>query len=565
MELYRVVLEGIGKNSLEEKNGFCKNFSNHYSIPFEAVERIIKRFPVVIKKNLTREKATALAKNLKMFGATVSIQKKTDSPIISLEFQSQKDPRLVLDSASIRETQSGLMNLVGRVKNIFNKELSDIWVLIQIFDKNDEMINFEEVPIPINPLPSNTSSPFKVVFEKDIQFKKISIAFKNSSGFPILSIDGRKKKDWVDIEFDDINDGLNYRWKKETNILPNEGLDAKNNRSGKNIEETLAISTSDYTSNVEKILINDENNVVNSSPSFNLNIEKDETIKNEKKEDRLSLELEENNNVEITKKEYIFSFPWVEDFKKSIEEFYKRNNDIFIDWFNRIKDQKEFENDFHAVLTILINARFNQIEEAETALENTERVFKLILQPDLSLDKIPPIKGTQFFTSDEWRQLFYRAIPRIKDVAREIINKKQWEVLSLEKLIQTIPHMGERNSRLAIRWIKELPVDGVEIDISNAKILIGKKIYRVASRLGILNPNFDLFSGRDSMGDIKIQSFAKEVYPDDPTRIEEPMNWVGSESKGFCWPTEPNCLDCLFGKFCCKLYISFDPSEKGML
>ncbi len=564
-ELYRVILNGIGENSLQEKNEFCKNFSDHYNIPIEAVEKIINKFPVVIKKNLTREKAEILAKNLKAFGARVTIQKKVETPEIYIEFQNSNNPLLALESASIRISQSGLPSLVGRVKNVFKKELNDIWVLIQIFDEYDDVINFEEVPIPINPLPANVSSPFKIVFEKDLQFKKISIAFKNSSGSIIPSLDVRRKKKWLEIELEEIDEKSNSKEIEEIKLLTDEDSKIKSNIEGNNIEEVISVEKSDNKDSVEKDLIDEEKASFNSKSDFERDKNYNHFIEDEGEQERLSLDLEESYRPDILEKKYIFDFPWIEDFKRSIEEYYNKPYDIFINWFNKSREQKELENDFHSVLTILINARFNQIEEPEIALENTKKVFRLVLQPDLSLDKIPKIEGTRFFSPDEWRELFYRAIPKIKEVAKEIINKKQWDVLTLDKLIQIIPHMGERNSRLAIRWLKNLAVDGLEIDCSNGNILIGRNIYRVASRLGILNPNFDHYNDKDSMAVIKLQSFAKEVYPQDPIIIEEPMNWVGSEDLGFCFPKEPNCSSCLFGEFCYKLYISFDPSEKGIL
>lgn len=571
-EIYRVILEGIGENSPEEKNEFCRNFSNHYNISFEAIQKIINRFPVVIKKNLTIKKAEALAKNLKAFGARVSIQKKIDLPTIYLEFKSLKQPLLILDSASIRKTQSGLLTLVGRVKNIFKKELNDIWVLVQIFDSNDEVINYEEVPIPINPLPANESSPFKVVFEKDIKFKKVSISFKNSSGFPLASLDGRKKKKWVEIKLEDVHCIHDSKEDKEIRILTTRCLEDRSHKGENNIEEVRAVKESGDINSVDKVLIKeDEKVLIDDQSDFKLDIEeiKDEifnhSIGDKDRKMDLSIEMQESSVQDLSKKEYILNFPWVEDFKNSIEEYYKKPYDIFINWFNKCWEQKELEGDFHSILTVLINARFNQKEKQEIALENTKKVFKLILQPDISLDKIPPIEGTQFFSPDEWRLLFYRAIPKIKEVSYEIINKKKWDALTLEKLIQIIPHMGQRNSRLAIRWLKNLITDIVVIDCSNANIFIGEEIYRVASRLGILNPNFDHYYGKDSMGYFKIQSFAKELYPKDPIIIEEPMYWIGSENEGFCLPKQPKCLSCLFGEFCYKFYISFDPCEKGFL
>ena len=67
----------------------------------------------------------------------------------------------------------------------------------------------------------------------------------------------------------------------------------------------------------------------------------------------------------------------------------------------------------------------------------------------------------------------------------------------------------------------------MEVDFSDTSISIEESLYRVASRLGIVDPHFDYYQGRNSMGDIKIQSFAKMAFPQNPIKIEEPMAWIG--------------------------------------
>ena len=84
--------------------------------------------------------------------------------------------------------------------------------------------------------------------------------------------------------------------------------------------------------------------------------------------------------------------------------------------------------------------------------------------------------------------------------------------MELERLIQVIPHMSEKNSRLALRWMKELIPDAIEIDFSNTLISMGDSLYRVASQFGVVDPYFDYYQGRNSMGDIKIQSFAQRGF-----------------------------------------------------
>jgi hypothetical protein len=106
----------------------------------------------------------------------------------------------------------------------------------------------------------------------------------------------------------------------------------------------------------------------------------------------------------------------------------------------------------------------------------------------------------------------------------------------------------------------------LEVDFSGTPITIGEGLYRVACRLGIVDPHFDYYQGKNSMGDIKIQSFAKMAFPENPGDLEEPMSWVGrgEEREGHCFPIQPRCEGCLFENFCPKLHPHFNPSEKGM-
>ena len=160
---YRVILIGIGENTEEEKESFCNKFSEDYSVSFSHLKKIIDRCPIVFKKNLSLKKAEMLAKTLKSFGATVSIEEKEGSSLIFLEFQKMVPHQVALESAHLRKTPGGAWNVIGRIKNISGESLDDMWVLIQLFDDFEDFLTFEEIPIPINPLPAGESSPFKVV------------------------------------------------------------------------------------------------------------------------------------------------------------------------------------------------------------------------------------------------------------------------------------------------------------------------------------------------------------------------------------------------------------------
>ena len=126
--------------------------------------------------------------------------------------------------------------------------------------------------------------------------------------------------------------------------------------------------------------------------------------------------------------------------------------------------------------------------------------------------------------------------------------------------------MSDKNSGNSVRWMHELMPGVVKIDFSNVRLNIEESLYRVASRLGVVDPQFDYYQGIGSMGEIKIQSFAKDTFPQYPLMIEAPMIWVGKkeEEGGHCFPTQPQCQGCLFERFCPRLYLTFNPSAKGM-
>jgi hypothetical protein len=106
------------------------------------------------------------------------VEERRNSSAISLEFQHGEPHGLALESSYLRRAPSGVWNVIGRVRNISEKSLSDTWVLTQIFDDEEEILSFEEVSIPINPLPSKEASPFKVFFEEGLPVKRVSSPLK---------------------------------------------------------------------------------------------------------------------------------------------------------------------------------------------------------------------------------------------------------------------------------------------------------------------------------------------------------------------------------------------------
>jgi hypothetical protein len=287
------------------------------------------------------------------------------------------------------------------------------------------------------------------------------------------------------------------------------------------------------------------------------------TLEEEKSEEE---KVEEEKVEEEKAEEEPLLFPWIDYFRDAVETYYQKPHDIFSIWFESCRKEGEFKTPFHSLLTILVHSRFEQGDYSIQALENTQRVFRLIIQPNLLLEEIPPLEATPIASGEIWKSLFHKAIPKIQQIGNTIVEKNRWRAFDLERAIRVIPHMGGINSQMAIRWIHRLIPDIVALDFSDTPVSIGESLYRVASRLGILDPHFDYYQGRNSMGDIKVQSFAKMAFPQNPVKIEEPMVWMGGvrEKGGHCFPTHPQCEGCLFETFCPKLYIQFNPSEKGM-
>ena len=630
---FRVLLIGVGNNSEEEKDFFCQNISKAYRIPFADARKIVDRCPVILKKNLSLRKAELIAKAFTSFGGSVSIEEKRQTPRVSLEFQELAPHQLALESSYVQKSQRGTWSVTGRARNISDGMLNDTWVLIQLFEDFEEFIAFEEAPLPINPLPSGQTSPFKVIFEGDDSLTRISIAFKNASGQPIPAVDKRKKGERLRTDkgagrtlsslrmapvFEEKSEAIEFtrpleimirEEEKEISGVPPVSLQQE-------MEPTLSQETRDLRGEAERI--SEESLLlpvkpIEEIPESSSTLVKEGIPGGEESEKTLSQEttsLEESgraveatlDGVELASREdqgaveshlgtSVFQeasqllkeitespkfpeveektdpcFSWIGYFRDAVETFYQTSRDAFSVWFEECRKKGGFESSLHGLLTILVHSRFYQGSESTKALENTQKLFQLIAQPSLLLDQIPPLEGTSFVSGEAWRDLFQRALPKVRQVGNAVLEKKAWNVFDLERMIQVIPQMGYQNSRMAIRWINGLISDAVGVDFSDTRISIGEDLYRVASRLGIVNPHLDYYESGNSMGDTKIQSFAIRAFPHYPAKVEEPMASMGGpeEQGGHCFPVQPWCEGCLFKTFCPKLYLDFNPSEKGM-
>ncbi len=597
---YRVLLIGIGANTEEDKSSFCRNLSKHYSIPLPLIKKIVDSSPIIVKKNIPFRKAEALAKTLTSFGARVSVEERRDLPPLSLEFQELTSHQLALESSYLRKGQRGAWTLTGRVRNISEESLADVWVLVQLFEDLDEFVAFEETPLAINPLPPGGASPFKIIFEEDLRIKKISIAFKNASGHPIPAADERRNREWMKVAIGEepffASPGTLGKPEKKARVVrlakppqetvvPPSSLPPTLEPLEKVFESSLSALEEDGHPEVE-----DSSGALGEKPSVDsgshASPEIAEEIEKETNEEAafgpmepLSAEKEVGeapsagapvSQGAVPLPEGVSeipspSFPWIESFRMAVAASYEKPNDDFSVWFEERRKGDEFKNSFHALLTVLVYSRFEQGHPSANALENTKRVFGLVARSNLGRGQIPALEGTPFASGEVWTDLFHRALPKIEQIGNAIFEKKRWSASDLERLIQVIPHMGPQNSRKAVLGIKELVRD-VQVDFSGTSVAVGKGLYRVASRLGIVDPQVDYYEGPDSRGDAKVQSFAGMAFPDNPGKIEEPMARMGEgeDQGGHCFPVRPWCEGCLFDAFCPRLCVDFDPAEDGM-
>jgi len=266
-----------------------------------------------------------------------------------------------------------------------------------------------------------------------------------------------------------------------------------------------------------------------------------------------------------------FEQEWLDKFKSVIIEYQKnRAPDPFMTWFKERNSEGFFLNDFERVLVILIDARFDQRTTAENALQNTKKVVQkgALKREFLSKEELPYLIPRQGKTAEKWADLFRLSLPKLHELAREIVSKTDWtaqELLALMQYSIKVPYLGVKTSRLAIRWLYEL-MPKLRIDMRNYKIPIDSLVYRVLCRLGIIDPFNDKYYGEDSPADLKAQLFAKRIFPDNPHLLDEPLWATGRQADkgGHCFPKSPNCNGCIFHKICRRKFINIDPSELGM-
>ncbi|MCX8116509.1 MAG: hypothetical protein N3G78_01090 [Desulfobacterota bacterium] len=579
-KLYRVILEGIGQNSEEERLSFCSRFSEKYGLPLQQLINIAQRSPIVIKKDIPFKKAERLAKALEQFGASVSIERRRSLCPIALEPHPEGNGALALESAMVRRTSEGYWQVLGKVKNISPKELNEVWALIQALDEHHELLAFEEIPLPFDPLPLNASAPFKALFERDLPVKTFGLAFKTASGSLLSVKDSRKRRDWVEVPFtipkpmaaqEDREKGVEEA--KEVSEMGPDIFQAEWSEEEK--KEDLYSAPSQDRREEEILVESPGEGPIPREDSGRLEGHQKEELRLDVTEEEMEGPFqtpvridgkgsaESLSDLKLLEPGESSTYPWLEAFRRTVEEMDPRSKDPFLSWYRTLPREKDRGQIRGFLLAALIYARFNQSHLTSVALDNTQKVFPPTLQEEISEKDIPVLQGDLFFPPEVWRELYIRAIPRLKEVANRILEREGWKTTDLDRLIRTIPHMTGSNSRWVIRLLHDEAPEIVP-DISDLEVDVQEGLFRVAARLGVVHPLFDLYQGKGSMGDKKIQAFARIVFPEDPLKIEDPLKRIGAP-EGFCLPTQPLCSPCPMVHFCPKHFTDIDPAEKGMV
>jgi hypothetical protein len=269
---------------------------------------------------------------------------------------------------------------------------------------------------------------------------------------------------------------------------------------------------------------------------------------------------------------------WVGQFRSVVTEYHKhRRPDPFMEWFRAQISAGMLEDAFSKVLIILVDARFDQAGiRAEGALENTITVFssgllrrKHIEPNDVPSLEVPPFKkdrSNQNITPSKWARRFRTAYVDLVQKAETISTRKTWSANELLHFLLAKPKpldLGIKTARLAVRWLHEL-VPELTIDMSDSGVPVDRNLYRVAARLGIIDPVADKYFGEGSPADNRVQRFAVEAFSQNPSLIDEPM-WMEARSKadfGHCH-TIPDCEGCIFERICLRKYMTTDPISIG--
>ena len=218
----------------------------------------------------------------------------------------------------------------------------------------------------------------------------------------------------------------------------------------------------------------------------------------------------------------------------------------------------------------LVDARFDQATTAENALENTIRIFDagLIRAEPAEIGEVPSLIPVGDDSTEKWTEKFYFSHGALIEVSKVILQRQEWDAEKLTKYIQKVPYLGPKTSRLAVRWLDEI-VEELNIDMTNYHVPIDRNIYRVTSRLGIIDPQKDKYWIGYSGGraDELIQQFARTAFPNNPGLIDEPIWCEGRSWKdgGHCNSKMPVHDGCLFEGICPKLCCDYDPVNIGMI
>jgi hypothetical protein len=128
----------------------------------------------------------AIAKAYLKGGRALQAKEKETLSGVEAELRKRLDPRygytLEIIKWSWSRVGGGFLEVVGKVKNISDKKLSNVIAIASFYDRKDRLITYETSLIEYEPLLPGQSSPFKIIGRYNPAMDYANIDFKVHGG-----------------------------------------------------------------------------------------------------------------------------------------------------------------------------------------------------------------------------------------------------------------------------------------------------------------------------------------------------------------------------------------------
>lgn len=104
-----------------------------------------------------------------------------------------QEPQLKLLS-SRGEIGRNLITITGEVQNISTEKIESLWVVVSLYDKDDQLITTEDSVVEYTPLMPGQTTPFKSLVRVNPLMKIYKIGFREGLSGQIDYIDARSEK-----------------------------------------------------------------------------------------------------------------------------------------------------------------------------------------------------------------------------------------------------------------------------------------------------------------------------------------------------------------------------------